>query len=203
MTRMSSSAPFTHPTARWPLGVRRPGGQGKADPYGSGQGARCQRLTPWAAIVKRRWLVAIVVAIMVMTVVAIALTIPISPIAVVIPMMVVFDPAALSFPVAVVEESTLVARRDPNCPFVWRTAPVPVVPFVALPVGIPIAFDPKIAGPRRYRPDCDDARRGGWPNANSDRDIRSQKGSCGQHKSREQIRFLHCNCILILHGIRQ
>jgi hypothetical protein len=37
-----------------------------------------------AAIVKRPWLVAIVVAVMVMTVVTIALTIPISPIAVVI-----------------------------------------------------------------------------------------------------------------------
>src|SRR5215471_10517905 len=97
-------------------------------------------------------LVAVVVAvvIMVMIVVMTAVTIPISPIALVIPMVVVFEPAARPFPIAVVEESTLVARRNPNRPFVRRTGPVSVMPFVALPVGIPVTSDPKIAGPRRY-----------------------------------------------------
>jgi len=151
--------------------------------------ASCQRLPAGTAIVKRAMgLVTVVVAIMVATVV----TIPISPAAVVIPMVVVFEPAARPFPVAVVEESTFVARRNPIGPFVRRTSPVSVMPFVALPVGVPVASDPKIARPRRYRPHCDDARRGWRPNANSDREIRSKKGSCGQYKNREQICFFHC-----------
>jgi len=151
------------------------------------------------AIVKRAMgLVTVVVAIMVATVV----TIPISPAAVVIPMVVVFEPAARPFPVAVVEESTFVARRNPIGPFVRRTGPVSVMPFVALPVGVPVASDPKIARPRRYRPHCDDARRGWRPNANSDREIRSKKGSCGQYKNREQICFFHCIWYLHLANAR-
>ena len=111
-------------------------------------------------------------------VVTITITIPISPFAVVIPAMVVFDPAARPFPIAVVEESALVTWSDPNGPFVRFTRPVSAVPFVVLAIGIPVAIDPNIARPWRYRPDCDHAWLRWGSDANSNREIRRQKRTC-------------------------
>src|SRR5690242_4149801 len=66
------------------------------------------------------------------------------PMALAVPVMVVFNTAALPLPVAAVVMTALVARNDPDGACIRRTRPVAPVPGVAAVDGIPVAVHPGV-----------------------------------------------------------
>jgi hypothetical protein len=60
-------------------------------------------------------------------------------IAVVVPMMVVLDAAAVTVPVAMIEALSVVARSHPTSGRVHGTAPISGMPSIAAPNRIPVA----------------------------------------------------------------
>ena len=76
------------------------------------------------------------------------IAVPVAPIALTIPSMVVAVVAARRVPVPFVKPAGFPVRLYPIRPLVRRARPVAVVPDPTASDGIPIAFDPFVAGAR-------------------------------------------------------
>src|SRR5690349_18016654 len=88
--------------------------------------------------------------------------------AVAVPAVIVPEGSVIAFPVAFIIAGAVMARANPVSTLVGRTGPVAVMPSVLVPVGIPIALDPDIAGARSHRVNADHAL--GWRRSNIDSD---------------------------------
>ena len=69
---------------------------------------------------------------------------PIIPLSMIVPVVVVLDPAVFSFPVTSIVMPALIPRSHPVRTVVRRTGPVPFVPIPVVAYGIPVPFDPDI-----------------------------------------------------------
>jgi hypothetical protein len=102
-------------------------------------------------------------------------------IALVVPMMIVLDAAALAVPVSMIEALSIVARRYPSSGCVCRTAPIAGMPLIVVPYGIPVAVYPDELRTWPRGENANDSRRRGWADSDSD-------GNLGEHKSASQER---------------
>ena len=94
-------------------------------------------------------MVAIAIAIMIATVAPIVVAIVVAVVAVsasAVPAMIVPGLPSIAFPITRYVMITIVTRRLPACPQVWRTGPVAVVPPVAVSHRIPVTRYPGIIG---------------------------------------------------------
>ena len=91
---------------------------------------------------------------------------------IVVPVMVVFEAAMFTFPVAVEVAAAFVSRSDPMRARVRRTAPIAFMPAIMAVHGIPIAIDPKIIWPGTRGNDVV-ARRRRRSDLDADSDLRS------------------------------
>ena len=91
----------------------------------------------------------IVVSIVIVNPIMIAVVFPVFvmiPLTMLVPFVVVLNPAVFAFPVAVIVPSTLIVRNEPSSPAIGRKSPVTFVPFPMVAHGIPITVDPDIIG---------------------------------------------------------
>src|SRR5215467_8381875 len=137
---------------------------------------------------------AIMITIVVMLAPAITVAIVIT-----VPMVVVFETAAVAIPVTAVEMAAFVARADPACAHVGRTSPIAAMPDVTAVDGIPVTVNPYIIG---TWPDRDDvmARRRGRADCNADGNLgvgimRGAEHEHGRKQCRSQ-QVLHFNSLL-------
>ena len=92
---------------------------------------------------------------------------------IVIPFMVMFDTAAIAFPITVIEALSIVARADPTCTFIGRPAPIAFMPAIVACNGIPIAANPNKVGSGLCGNDSDNAWFGWRKNTDSNRYLRT------------------------------
>jgi len=107
--------------------------------------------------------------------VAIPVSIPImvaafAPIAVpvTVPTMIVVEPAAIAFPVAVKESISVMARPYPARVSIGRASPVSLMPNIAAAHWVPVAVHPIVIRSRRSWAYPNLARRRWRPNSDSD-----------------------------------
>jgi len=84
-----------------------------------------------------------------------------------VPTVIVLDPAALTFPVAVIVTLAIVPRRHPAGPTIGRTSPISLMPPVVAFDRVPIAVHPSIIGTRGYWSNRNYARRRWWADPDS------------------------------------
>jgi hypothetical protein len=98
-------------------------------------------------------------------------------VAIVVPLVTMFNAAVGAFPVTFVEELAVVSRTIPTRANIWRAAPVSVMPNVTARYRIPISSDPCVIGPWACRYGIDSGRRG-WADRDSNRHG-AKHHSCG------------------------
>jgi hypothetical protein len=116
---------------------------------------------------------AVVLAIAVMMIVAIAVVIAEIAVVVVVGAVIVFHPAVFAFPIAVVEPLSVMMRPHPASAFIWRAAPIALMPLIVVSHRIPIALDPNELRSGTVWHNTHHARR--WRRTNSD----SNRNLCG------------------------
>jgi|SRR5882724_1249054 len=136
---------------------------------------------------RRNSVVVIVIVAVAMTIVVVIAIVPVIAVMIVIPFMAVFDAAMWTFPIAVIELPSIVARADPASAFIWWPAPVTFVPAIVACNGIPVTADPHEFGRGLRRNDGDDAGFGRRTNTDSDRYLRTS-GDTDQQHGRQQNR---------------
>lgn len=92
---------------------------------------------------------------------------PMIAVSIMVRAVVVFDPAAISFPVACKVFPVLITRSEPISTLIWRPSPVTSMPLPMVSHRIPVALDPYIFRPGRRLNNGNDGRR--WRRA--DRDV--------------------------------
>ena len=103
-----------------------------------------------------------------------------------VPIVVVFNPAAVSLPVTLKVLAALVTRRRPPSAAIWRPSPVPVMPLIVVSVRIPIALDPNKVGTGLDWTNAFETR-GRWrSNLNANRNLSAKGGQGGQKCRGEQ-----------------
>jgi len=95
-----------------------------------------------------------------------------------VPAMVVLTPAAIAFPVTVIESLAVVTGTNPMSTAIWWPRPISVMPLVMVPDGVPVAIYPKELRTRGDRPNPN--RSGGRRRAdsNSDRNLAEDYSAC-------------------------
>ena len=130
-------------------------------------------------------MVLVVIVIMAVTVVMIMIVVVLVPTVVafviVIPFMVVLDAAMFTFPIAVVEAFSVVARADPASTFIGWPAPIAFMPAIVTSGGIPVAADPDESGFGLRGDDGHNTRLGRSANADANRDLRVSGNSDQKH----------------------
>jgi hypothetical protein len=103
--------------------------------------------------------------------------------AVPIPAMVVVKAAPVTFPVALKELATLVARSNPTGSAVGWAAPISVMPAVSAAYRIPIAVYPKVIRPRRAWTGMNHPRGRRRPDSYANRQLCKTRSPCQkQHR---------------------
>jgi hypothetical protein len=125
-------------------------------------------------------IVIVVVSTAVVLIIAVAVVIAEIPVVVMVPAVIVFHPAVFTFPIAVVEPLAVMMRPDPASAFIWRPAPVALMPFIVVSHRIPIALDPYEFGTRGWRQNVNDARWWGRANLDANRNLCSQSRYAAQ-----------------------
>jgi hypothetical protein len=119
----------------------------------------------------------------VVIVVAIAITIAVT---IVIPIVAVFKPAVITFPVAVIKPSTIVARTDPTRACIRRTCPIACVPAIMPAHWVPVTIDPDESRSWTRGMYVNDARR--WwrtdPDTNTHLSVSGVR-ACEQHREKQ------------------
>jgi hypothetical protein len=77
-------------------------------------------------------------------------------ISIAIPVMIVFNTTAVSFPIPRIESFAVMSRCDPASTLVWWSSPVTLMPLVVLSYGIPITLYPHAfrTWPYRHHYNC-------------------------------------------------
>jgi len=83
-----------------------------------------------------------------------------------IPFVVVLDSATRTFPIAVIEPLSIVARADPASAFIRRATPITIMPAIVASGGIPVTADPDEFGSGQCRNDGDNTWFGRRTNTN-------------------------------------
>jgi len=91
-----------------------------------------------------------------------------------IPAVIMFEPSAISFPIAGIELSPIVAWSDPASFWIRNVCPVSAVPRIAASNRIPVAIDPHKIGAGPCWHNANDARRRRWSDSDSDRNLRKR-----------------------------
>jgi hypothetical protein len=110
----------------------------------------------------------------------------------VIRVVIVFNTAVVSIPVACIITLAVVAWRNPVRSLVWRSSPIAFVPFVMISHWIPVAFQPHA---RRFWPRGDNdsyARRRWRPNHDANGNLcfacfRRNQQHCDQQSSSNEV----------------
>jgi len=100
---------------------------------------------------------------------------------IVVPFVTVFNAAMFTFPIAVVEAFSVVARADPASTFIGWPAPIAFMPAIVTSGGIPVAADPDESGSGLRGDNGDNARLGRSANADANRDLRVSGNSEQKH----------------------
>jgi len=106
-------------------------------------------------------IIAVTVAMIVVIVIATVITFMIM-----IPFVVVLDSAMRTFPIAVIEPLSIVARVDPASAFIRRATPITFMPAIVASGGIPVTADPDEFGSGQCRNDGDNTWFGRRTNTN-------------------------------------
>ena len=101
---------------------------------------------------------------------------------VLIPVMIVLDPAPLAFPVAVVEPPTIISGFNPTRTAVGRPSPIPVVPLVVVSNGIPISLNPYKVWTGTHGDHMQNTRWRRRADLNSNRDLCAKTRRAGQKR---------------------
>ena len=115
-----------------------------------------------------RLLPAIVVMIAIAIVVVTVVVIEVSLMFVVIPFMIMLDPATVPFPVPLIELSAFISGNHPASSAIRCACVVPVVPFPTISHGVPITCHPNELPSRAGRNDPNNAGRRRWSDSDSD-----------------------------------
>ena len=83
--------------------------------------------------------------------VSIMVAVMVATVPVMVPAVVVFTSAVIAVPVACIVPLPIVTRCYPTSPFVWRSGPVLLMPFVVVSDWIPIAFHKRKFGRWSWR----------------------------------------------------
>ena len=136
------------------------------------------RLSRWGVIGRSLFIVPVVSVAMPMVVVVSVMEIAVM---IVVPTMIVLDPASGSGPVTCKKPLPVVMRSNPMRSLIGRSSPVTLMPFVVISNRIPVAFDPckrrvglgwrRNINPR-WRRRCDQ---------DSDRDLRPNRRHTSEH----------------------
>ncbi len=106
------------------------------------------------------------------------------PIAIAIPVVIMFEAPAPAVPIARVETLSIMMGSNPVGTGIWRAGPVSSVPTITAVFRIPIAVDPRIAWAGDGRPNRDDAWRRRRANSYAEADLSNcelaEKSSDGQ-----------------------
>lgn len=126
----------------------------------------------------------VVVMIMVVAIVAVIIVVPAVavPVVVMVPAVVVLEAAVVAVPIAGEVALAIVMRRDPTRARIRRTRPITLVPLVAMPDGIPVAFHPNEIGPGSRWNDRQHAGRRRRSDLDSDRNLCVRYGSPSKQK---------------------
>ena len=87
---------------------------------------------------------------------------------VMIPMMVMLDPAPLTIPIPGVIPLSVMMRHNPSRHRIGRKRPIAGMPFIMMPNGIPIALNPNEFRGRPWRKDMHNMGRGRRTNGDTD-----------------------------------
>jgi hypothetical protein len=108
------------------------------------------------------------------------------PVVVTIPMVIMFDAASISDPIAREELPVFISGSKPPSANIWSTSPIPCVPFPVVSNGVPITVDPQKFRRRLRRYNVNDAWRRRRSNSNTygyltrERRVDSQNRRCEQ-----------------------
>ncbi len=97
-----------------------------------------------------------------------------------VPPMIVLKASVVSIPIAGEELLPVVVRRNPSSAYVGRASPVPSMPSIMSVVGVPIAVDPDVVGPRTSRNRVH-ARRRRRPDTNAKGNLRTREHGSGKN----------------------
>jgi len=101
---------------------------------------------------------------------------PVIPLAMLVPAVVMFKPAAFGrFPVAFEIFPARITRRVPLRSRIWRACPVPFVQLPVIPHRIPITLDLDIVRPRAPGNDVNHRRRRGLPDSDSNGNLSAKR----------------------------
>src|SRR5262245_11961221 len=118
-------------------------------------------------------------------VVIMMISVPIIPVPIVIPAVLVLDPAPAALPITWIIFATLIARGKPGCSRIWRARPIALMPFPVVSYRIPVAVNPHIIRSRSSRKYTDRTWRWRWTDSDSKRNL-AKDLSRGQECNTEQ-----------------
>jgi hypothetical protein len=109
-------------------------------------------------------------------------TIEVASVPIVIPTVIVFNPAPRPVPIPGIVPTAFVPRPNPGRPAIRRARPITGVPAIVSPVRKPVPVKPDIVGSRSNRADRHDPGRGRRSDIDSDRDLRIHQRRCTKCK---------------------
>jgi len=121
---------------------------------------------------------------MAVTVIVVVLVPAVIAFVIVVLFVTVFNAAMFTFPIAVVEAFSVVARADPASTFIGWPAPIAFMPAIVTSGGIPVAADPNEFGPGLCRDDGDNTWFGWRTNTDPNRYLRVS-GNTDQKQARQ------------------
>jgi len=83
-----------------------------------------------ARLIRAILVVVIVIMAVTVTVIVVIVIAAVIALMIVIPFMVMFDAAVITFPIAVIEALSIVTRADPTCTFIGWPAPIAFMPAI-------------------------------------------------------------------------
>jgi hypothetical protein len=111
------------------------------------------------------------------------------PVMVAVPVMVVFAPAVIAFPVPNKEAPAVVVGHNPTRAGIWRTSPVSGMPLIMTSNGIPVSFHPYEFGAWSSRDNPNHTRWRWWSDLYSNRYLAERERSGNQEHDQEQLLF--------------
>jgi hypothetical protein len=132
---------------------------------------------------KDHQVLAAVVRMVVVMIVVVPAVVPIA--AVLVPLVIVINMAAISVPVPGVKLLSIVVRSDPSSPLIWRPCPITVMPLIVISDRVPIAVYIRVTGTRT--PGHHVNHTGTWrrTDSNAERDLRLRCRCADQQQADE------------------
>ena len=107
-------------------------------------------------------------------------------VAVMVPAMVMLNPASLAGPISAEEAPAFIVRWSPACAWIGRQSPVAGVPAVVAANRIPVAVNPEIVGPGANWPGGENPRRRRRPYLDADGNLGTQQAGKDECRKQQQ-----------------